>query len=96
MRFDKHTCSSSCGSICWVSDRRCGLSTAWVAFSEVLAAVCAPVVAQVVVSWGFLVVIVVIVGDDVAMAVGGSGCERRGWGDSRGAVDRFGTVCRHF
>ena len=61
-----------------------------------VAVVWVPVVAQVVVSRGFVAVAATVVDDDVALAVGGLGHERRGWGVSRGAIDRFGVVCRHF
>ena len=61
-----------------------------------VAVVWVPVVAQVVVSRGFVAVAATVVDDDVALAVGGLGHERRGWGVSRGAVDRFGIVCRRF
>ena len=46
-RFDEHTCSSSRGSVCWVADRRCGLSTAWVVVSRVRAAILVLVVTKV-------------------------------------------------
>jgi hypothetical protein len=39
---------------------------------------------------------VVVVGGDVATKRRGSGCERRGWGDSRGGLGRPGSVCRRF
>ena len=52
--------------------------------------------ALVVVSRGVVAVAATVVDDDVALAVGGLGHERRGWGVSRGAVDRFGIVCRRF
>jgi hypothetical protein len=37
---------------------------------------------------------VVVVGGDVATKRQGSGCEKRGWGDSRGGLGRPGSVCR--
>ena len=40
--------------------------------------------------------VVAVVDGDMALAVGGLGHERRGWGVSRGAVDWFGIVCRRF
>ena len=72
-RFDKHVCSSSCGSVCWAVDRRCGLSGAWVAVSGVVVAVLVLDTALDTVSE------VVVAGNagvgscDVAVAVGGSG-----------------------
>ena len=52
--------------------------------------------ALVVVSRGVVAVAATVVDDDVALAGGGLGHERRGWGVSRGAIDRFGIVCRRF
>jgi hypothetical protein len=37
-----------------------------------------------------------VVGIDVVAGRRGSGLERRGWGVSRGAMDRVGSVCRRF
>jgi hypothetical protein len=34
-RLDERVCSSSCDSVCWAVDRRCGLPGAWVAVSVV-------------------------------------------------------------
>ena len=81
--------------ISWAVD---GISASFtVSFSipGVSVAVWVLVVVQVVVSQGFLVIVAVVVGDDVAVAVGGSGCERRGWKDSRGGLGRPGIECRH-
>ena len=52
--------------------------------------------ALVVVLWGVVAVAATVVDDDVARAVGGLGHKRRGWGVSRGAIDRFGIVCCRF
>ena len=40
--------------------------------------------------------IAAVVGSDVAVATGGSGCGTRGWGVCSGAVGRLGRVCRRF
>ena len=45
---------------------------------------------------GVVAVAATVIDDDVALAVGGLGHERRGWGVSRGTTDRFGIVCRRF
>ena len=39
-------------------------------------------------------VFIAVVGDDVALAAGGSGWETRGWGLCDGAVGRSGNECR--
>ena len=50
----------------------------------------------VVVSQGVVAVAATVVDDDVALAVGGLGHERRGWGVSSSGVGRPGSVCRRF
>jgi hypothetical protein len=51
------------------------------------------VVAQMVVPGVVLAGEAAVVGGDVAFAWAGSGCEGRGWGVSRNAVDWFGSEC---
>ena len=52
--------------------------------------------ALVIVSQGVVAVAATVIDDDVALAVGGLGHERRGWGVSRGGVGQPGSVCRRF
>jgi hypothetical protein len=52
-------------------------------------------VAQVVVPGVVAAEVAAVVGGDVAVAVGDSGCEGRGWGLCWGAVDLPGRECRH-
>ena len=40
--------------------------------------------------------IAAVVGSDVAVATGGSGCRMRGWGVCSGVVGQLGRVCRRF
>ena len=95
-RFDEHTCSSSRNSVCWGADSRRGLSGAWVAVSRVVVAGWVLDTALVVVSRGVVAAVGAVVDDDVALAVGGSGPERRGWERCCGAVGRLGGVCHRF
>ena len=53
-------------------------------------------VAQVVILVGVVAGNVAVVDGDVVAERRGSGLERGGWGVTRGAVDWFGIVCRHF
>jgi hypothetical protein len=50
--------------------------------------------ARVVVSEVVAAEVAAVVGSDVAVAMGGSGCETRSWGLGRGGLDRLGGVCR--
>jgi hypothetical protein len=70
--------------------------TAWLAVSEVGVAGWVLAVVQVDVLGAVAVAVGTVVDDDVAVAVSGSGCERRGWGLGWGAVGRLGSVCRRF
>jgi len=54
------------------------------------------VVTQVVVLGMVAAEMAAVVGSDVAVAMGGSGCRARGWGLCRGGLDRLGSVCRRF
>jgi hypothetical protein len=85
-RSDERVCSSSHNSVVWAADRCRGLSTAWVAFSEMVPVVWVPAMAQVVVPE---VVAAGVVGGgscDVVTAMGRSGRGGRGWGLGWGAV----------
>jgi hypothetical protein len=70
--------------------------TAWLAISEVGVAGWVLAVVQVDVLGAVAAAVGTVVDDDVAVAVSGSGCERRGWGLGWGAVGRLSSVCRRF
>jgi hypothetical protein len=70
--------------------------TAWLAVSEVGVAGWVLAVVQVDVLGAVAAAVGTVVDDDVAVAVSGSGCERRGWGLGWGAVGWLGSECRHF
>jgi hypothetical protein len=52
--------------------------------------------AQVFVSGAVVAVVGAIVDDNTALAMGHSGCERRGWECCCGAVGRLSSICRCF
>ena len=85
---------SSRGSVCWVADRRCGLSTAWVVVSRVGAAVLVLVVAKVAVFRPFGSGVAAVVDGDVAVERRGSGLDRGGCGVCRCGMNQHGSVRR--
>jgi hypothetical protein len=93
---DEHVFLSSHNSVVWAVDHCHGLSTAWVAFSKMVVAVCVLAVAQVVVLRPFVSGVVAIVGGDVMVATGGSGYKEWGWEWGWGAVGRVGSVWHCF
>jgi hypothetical protein len=75
----------------------CGaLVTAWLAASEVVAAVWVLAAALVVVPEVVAARVAAVVGSDVAAEQRASGLERGGCGVCRGGVDRPGGVCHRF
>ena len=92
-RFDEHG-SSSRGSVCRVADRRCGLSTAWVTFSGVVAAILVRDETLFIVLEVVAIRVAFDVVSDVTVERRGLGLERRGCGSCRGSVSRLGRVCR--
>lgn len=84
----EHVSSLLHGSVCWVADHHCGLSTAWVAFSEVVVAIWVLTMALVVIPG------VVVVG--LATVVGVGGCDvafaRAGLAVKRGAGELSGVL----
>jgi hypothetical protein len=77
--FDEHTCSSSCNIAAWVVDHSCMLFRTWQSVHRVVAVVCVLDETRVVVSRVVAADNVAVVGSDVAVAVGGSERETRGW-----------------
>jgi hypothetical protein len=92
---DKHVCLFPHNSVVWAADHCHGLSTAWVAFSEMVPVVWVPAVAQVVVPEVVAAGVVGGGGCDMVTAMGHSGHGERGWGLGWGAVGQLGSVCRH-
>jgi hypothetical protein len=96
MDDDEHVCSSSRNSICWATGCRGTCLTAWLAVSEMVAAVCVVAAAL------DAILEVVAVGDigigscDVATAVGCSRRKMKGWGACLSAVGSPGSECRRF
>jgi hypothetical protein len=86
MCLDGRVCLSLCDSVCWAIDHCCWLWLAWVAVSEVVAAIWVLVVAQVVVFQPFASSVVAIVNGDVVMLGVSRGTGDRGtcWGVLRG------------
>lgn len=78
--FDRHVCSSSCGSVFWATDHLRALFTAKVATSEAVVVICVLVVAQVVVLELCESRVAAIVGSDAVAEQQCSGCENRGLG----------------
>jgi hypothetical protein len=68
---------------------------AWLAVSEVGVAGWVLAVVQVDVLGAIAAAVGTVVDDDVAVAVSGSGCERRGWGLGWGGVGWSGSWCLH-
>jgi hypothetical protein len=93
-RFDERSCSSSRESVSSAVDSPCTSVTTSLTVSGVSAAIWILDDALVVVFRVVAVVFVAVVGGDVAVAMGGSGCETRGCGGCRGAVGRLGSECR--
>ena len=92
--FDECVCSSSCGSVCWAVDRRCGLSGVWVAVSKGMAVVWVLDTALVAVFGVVVAIVGTVVDGDVAAERRGSELERGGWRLGWGAAVRSGSVCR--
>lgn len=69
---------------------------AWLAVSKVVAAICVPMVALVVVLEMVVAGVVTIADSVVAVAVGGSGCKRRGWRHCCSTIDCFRSECLCF
>jgi hypothetical protein len=78
--------------VCQAADCRCGLLHVWVAASEVSEVVWVLDKALAVVSEVVVADIAAVVGSNVAVATGGSGCKTRGWG----LCNQLDSVCRHF
>ena len=93
---NKHMSSSSCNSVSRAVDLHCGLVHVWTAASEVSEVVWVLDEALVVVSEVAIAGITAVVGSDVVVATGGSGCGTRGWGLCRGGMDWLGSMCHHF
>ena len=94
-RSDERIRTPSCSSVFWAVDSPCALLIAWLAVSEVQAAVWVLDEALAVISELAVVDAAVVVGGDVAVATGGSGCKRRGWRLGCGGVGWSGGWCRH-
>jgi hypothetical protein len=95
-RSNKRVCTSSCNSVCWATDRRGTLVTAWLAVSEVVRADWVLTAALAVISKVVVAGVAAAVGGDVAVVQGCSRHEKRGWEIFCGAVNRLGRVCRRF
>ena len=93
MRFDEHNCLSSRESVFSAIDGPCVSFTVSLTVSGVSVAVWVLDEAQVVVSGAVVAVVGTVVDDNVALAMGHSGCERRGWECCCGAVGRLGSEC---
>jgi hypothetical protein len=79
-RSDERLFSQSHNCVCRAADCRCGLLHVWAAASEVSEVVWVLDKALAVVSEVVVADIAAVVGSNVAVATGGSGCETRGWG----------------
>ena len=95
-RSNERVSSSSCNSVSRAVDLHHGLVHVWTAASEVSEVVWVLDEALAVVSEGAMAGIAAVVGSDVAVATGGSGCGTRGWGLCRGGMDWLGSMCHHF
>ena len=93
MCLDEHACSSLRDSVFWAVDHRPGLLLAWVAVFKVTTAVWMLDEALVVVFWPFAAGVAAVVGSDVAVVTGGSGCGTGGWGLCWSVVGQPGSQC---
>ena len=94
-RSDERVRTTSHNGVSWAVDRRCGLPGACVAVFEVATAVWVLDGVLVVVFRPFAAGVAVVVGSDVAVVTGGSGCGTGGWGLCWSVVGRPGSQRRH-
>jgi hypothetical protein len=81
-------------SVCCATDCRRTSVTAWVAVSKVSVVICVLAVVQVDSFGAVAAAVGAVVDNDMVVARGDSGCERRGWRVCRGAVGRAASECR--
>jgi hypothetical protein len=93
---NERICAWSRSAVCWAVDDFCASFMASLAVSGVSAGVWVLNEARVVVLEVVAAEVVAVVGSDMAVGTGSSGCARRGWGLGWSVVSRLGRVCRRF
>lgn len=96
MRFDESSCSSLHTFVLRVSGCSNTSFRAWQSIHKVIAVICVLDETQVIILGVVAVAVGAVADSDVVVAVGSSGCEKRGWGLAWGAVGRLGSECRRF
>jgi hypothetical protein len=96
MCLNEHSCLSSlCTSVLRAAGYSTTLFRTWQSVHKVIAVVCMLDETWVVVSRVVAAGNVAIVGGDMGVARGSSGCKGNGWGVGWGAVWQLGKVCCH-